>query len=75
VPASELAADPDRARVETQRPVVKDAMLWYGEAKNQGFNARTTASALTSTVLDSSTTVSGAAPALAHCEWAEVLER
>jgi hypothetical protein len=26
VPASELAADPDRARVETQRPVVNDAM-------------------------------------------------
>jgi hypothetical protein len=75
VPASELAADPDRARVETRRPVVKGAMLWCGEAKNQAFNARTSASAWTSTVLDSSTTVSCALPALVHREWGEVLER
>jgi hypothetical protein len=37
VPASELAADPDRALVETTGPAVRGAMLWFDEAKDYGF--------------------------------------
>jgi hypothetical protein len=37
VPASELAADPDLARVETKGPAVRGAMLWFDEAKDYGF--------------------------------------
>ena len=75
VPASELAADPDRTRVETKRPAVKGVMLWCGEANDQALIARRRASASASTGLDFSTDRSCAVPALVRCGWGEVLER
>jgi hypothetical protein len=35
VPASGLAADPDRTAVETKHPAVKGAMLYCDKAKDQ----------------------------------------